>query len=501
MNSLQGVKIMKLYSAILFFLTICLLISPLSAQDESTETNVTYGGHIEGAINAGLPRTAFYFDGLRGEVISLKLEVTAGDLDPIVSIADVSGTLIARYDDTDGNRDVNIDSLVVPRSGRYFIIVSRFGLSLGSTSGTFELSVERIGVSSNSGSTLRYGDAIINNITNMIPQLYYSFHAEKGDIIDVIMQRNSGNLDPYLQVVNSQSFVLADNDDVIGSGSLDAAINGLVIEETGTYIIIATRYGEAAGVTSGRFILTLREAENSGLGNSAQTAIPIAVRDTVENELTSDRFIKYYVFQARQNDLVSVSMSRIRGSLDAFLAIADANLRELVTNDDGGGGQNAKIDNFLIPADGSYYIIATRLDREQGTTIGSYKLELQSLGNAFDGVPTGIQRITYGTTITGRVDGSTPEVVFAFYGEAGDAVTASLNRGDGDLDPVIQILNDSQSVVVQDDDGGDGQNARIARHVLLRSGIYYIRASRFTGTDGNPDTAGSFILVLARLTR
>lgn len=492
---------MKHYTVTLFVLIFWLSLSPLSAQDEPLETGVTYGGRIEGTLDNGTPRTAYYFDGLRGEVISLKLVVTQGDLDPIVSISDANGVLIARYDDSDGNRDVNIDALVVPRSGRYFIIVARFGLSLGNTGGTFELSVERIGVSSNSGSTLRYDDSVINNISNMTPQLYYSFQAQQGDIIDVIMQRNSGNLDPYLQIVNSQSFVMADNDDVIGSGSLDAAIQGLVIEETGTYIIVATRYGEAAGVTSGRFILTLREAENSGLGNSAQTAIPIAVRDAVENELTDERFIKYYVFQARQNDLVSVSMSRSRGTLDAFLAIADANLRELVTDDDGGGGQNAKIDGFLIPADGTYYIVATRLDREQGTTRGSYKLELQSLGNAFDGVPDGLQRITYGTTITGRVDRITPEVMFAFYGEAGDAVTASLNRSDGDLDPVIQILNENQSVVTQDDDNGEGQNARIARYVLPRSGIYYIRATRFSGTDGNPDTEGSFILVLARIVR
>lgn len=501
MNAHQFFKFVKHYTVALLLCISWLTIVPLLAQDEPLETGVTFGGRIEGTLNNGTPRIAYYFDGLRGEVVSLKLAVTQGDLDPIMNISDAAGTLIAHFDDSDGNRDITIDALVVPRSGRYFIIVARFGLSLGNTGGAFELSVERIGVSSNSGSTLRYDDSVINNISNMTPQLYYSFRAEQGDIIDVIMQRNSGNLDPYLQVVNSQSFVMADNDDVIGSGSLDAAIQGLVIEEAGTYIIIATRYGEAAGVTSGRFILTLREAENSGLGNSAQTAIPITIRESVENELTDDRFIKYYVFQARQNDLISVSMNRARGTLDAFLAITDANLQELVSDDDGGGGQNAKIDGFLVPADGTYYIVATRLDRAQGTTVGNYKLELQSLGNAFDGVPEGLQRITYGTTITGRVDDVTPEVTFAFYGEAGDAVTASLNRSDGDLDPVIQILNDNQSVVTQDDDNGEGQNARIPRYVLPRSGIYYIRATRFSGTDGNPNTAGSFILVLARLAR
>ena len=48
---------------------------------------------------------------------------------------------------------------------------------------------------------------------------------------------------------------------------------------------------------------------------------------------------------------------------------------------------------------------------------------------------------------------------------------------------------------------GGGQNARIARYVLPKTGIYYVRAARFSGKDGNPNTHGSFVLVLAKLAR
>ncbi|MEP6985278.1 MAG: PPC domain-containing protein, partial [Chloroflexota bacterium] len=123
----------------------------------------------------------------------------------------------------------------------------------------------------------------------------------------------------------------------------------------------------------------------------------------------------------------------------------------------------------------------------------------QSLGNAFDGVPEGTQRISYGTTITGRLDQTTPEIQFAFFGTKGDAVTISLNRGDGDLDPTVYLLDSNQTIIKQDDDSGGGQNARITRFVLPQSGAYFIKATRFNGTDGNPNTQGSFILVLARI--
>lgn len=482
-------------------LLICclLLTAPLHAQDEGEpETGVIYGGRISGQITNANPRAMYYFDGLRGEVIGITLAATSGDLDPVLLVLDANGNIIASADDSRSGRDIVIDALNIPTSNRYYVVVGRFGFGLGSTTGNFDLDVERIGVSSASGSALRYGDSIINNITDMTPQLFYSFRATRGDIVNITMQRNSGDLDAYLQVVDSNAFVIADNDDVPGSG-LDAQITGLVIQESGTYIIKATRYGEATGPSSGQFILTLQEAANSGFGNSPQTAIPLLVNQVQNGELTTDNYTQYYTFEARQNDLVTINMERLRGSVDAFLVLADSNLNELINDDDGGGGQNAKISNFLIPADGTYYVLATRFDRETGTTAGEYRLELQSLGNAFDGVPADVQRISYGTTITGRIDEVTPQITFAFWGTEGDAVTVSLNRGDGDLDPIVSIVDSNGNVVAQDDDSGGGKNSRIARYVLPRTSIYYIRAARFSGTDGDPNTRGSFILILARI--
>ncbi|MBZ0279874.1 MAG: PPC domain-containing protein [Anaerolineae bacterium] len=488
---------MKILCRIIILLM--LMAVPVSAQDEP-EASVSYGGVVSGQITNANPRAVYFFDGLRGEVISIHLETTNGNLDPVLTVLDAGGQLIARADDSRGSRDVTIDALSIPSSSRYYVVVGRFGYGLGSTTGAFELDMERIGVSSASGSALRYGDSVINNISNMTPQLYYSFRAERGDIVNIRMQRNSGDLDSYLQVVDSSAFVIADNDDVPGSG-LDAEITNLVVEAAGTYIIKATRYGEAVGTSSGQFILTLQEAENSGFGNSPQTAIPLLVNQIEDGELTNQNYTRYYVFDAKQNDLITVRMDRVQGSVDAFLVLADANLQEITTDDDGGGGQNAKIDGFLIPSDGTYYILATRFDREAGTTAGSFRLELQSLGNAFDGVSPETQRISYGTTITGRIDEITPTVSFAFWGVEGDAVTVSLNRGDGDLDPVVRILDSNGTVVAEDDDSGGGKNARVARFVLPRTGIYTIEAARFSGLDGDPNTRGSFILVLARVFR
>ncbi len=291
-------------------LSLLLLAIPVSAQDDSSDqTGVAYGGQISGQISNQTPRRVYYFDGQRGEVVALSLTATSGNLDLVLTVMDATGNILLNQDDSQGGRDIQVDALSIPQSARYYVIVGRFGYGLGSTTGGFDLTVQRIGVSSASGSALRYGDSVINNITNMSPQVYYSFRAERGDIVNISMLRDSGDLDPYLQVVDSNAFVITDNDDVPGSG-LDAKIEGLLIENSGTYIIVATRYGEAAGTSTGRFILTLNIATGSGLGNSPQSAVPILVGDVIEDSLSADNFTKYYAFDAHENDLITVRMSR-----------------------------------------------------------------------------------------------------------------------------------------------------------------------------------------------
>jgi hypothetical protein len=501
------------YAAALFVLFA--LAAPLRAQEatpspdprtatdvstpESGELSIQYGLNVSGRLDDANPRAAYVFDGLRGEVLNITLTTTGGDLDPVLALLNNSGALVTSRDDSAGGRDVRLENVRIPQTDRYYVVVGRFGYGLGSTSGAYELTIERVGVSSASGSALRYGDTVINTINSLTPTLYYSFQAERGDIINVTMQRISGDLDTYLQIVNSEALVIADNDDVPGSGSLDASITALAIEQPGTYVIVATRFGQAAGESAGAFSLTLEESADSGMGNSAQTALPISIGTTIEGELTNERPAQYYRFEARANDIVSVRMERLAGGLDSFLALADAQFVELTTNDDMQGSQNSSINEFLIPADGTYYVIATRFQRDQGTTTGSYRLSLTGGGNVFAGIPEGIPRLTYGTTVTGNIDDTFPIALFAFYGRGGDVITLSMNRGDGNLDPSLSILDANQQPLVSNDDAGDGtQNARIDRFVLPVTGVYYVQASRFSGATGDTGTRGSYILVLAQ---
>lgn len=483
--------------AVILLAFIALSIRAQDEEDTSAGSNAELGSVISGSIDNRNPRAVYYIDGLRGEVIKFTLTSTSGNLDPILTVFDNTGELIFSRDDTRGSLDIE-QLLTLTKSDRYYVVVARFGYTLGSTSGDYELRMERAGVLSEQGSTLRYGDSVIDTISDINPQVYYTFQANTGDIVNIAMVRASGTLDPYIQIVNSERFVVADNDDQFGADSKNARIEGLLLEDGGTYIIIATRYGAVAGDSAGNFVLTIEEASNSGLGNSTLAPSPITVGEIVENTITNQQYERFYSFTAQKDDLITLALDRGQaGRLDAYLILANAGFLSLIEDDDGGNGQNARITDYRIPANGTYYVIVTRYEGKAGTSEGAFRLRLETQGNAFEDVLQGVQSISYGITLSGNISDETPEQLYAFYAEQGDNITISMNRSDGNLDSVIELLNSTQNRILRDDDSGNGQNARVERYEIPITGLYYIRATRYNGNDGDNNTSGTYTLVLA----
>jgi hypothetical protein len=439
------------------------------------ENRIVYGEVVSGQINNTTTHQSYTFEALRCDFLNIRARATNGNLDAVLSVFNEDGALVFSRDDSSGSSDVDFEPLSIPASGVYTVVVGRFGYRLGTTSGSYELFVERIGNGSASGCAMRYGDTVTNTLNDGMPEAWYRFSARRGDVVNVNMRATGGDLDPVLTVVDGGGFALQTNDDA-GNGVLNAAITALLIPADGDYYVRASRYGN----TRGNFVLTLQAAANSGMGNSRLAAISLRLDSTIEGTLTAEVPAQYYRFQARQNDVISVSMERLSNNLDSLLIITDANGNELFEDDDGGEGQNSHITDFLIPADGTYFLVATRFEREAGRTTGRYQLQLESEGSPFDDVPPNILRLTSPITVSGSIDNVTPEVRYAFGGMEGDRVTIALNRTGGDLDPVLRLLNSAEGSLLTDNNSGRNQNALIAGYTLPATGVYYIVVGNFT---------------------
>lgn len=480
------------------FALILSLLLPLASLGQARDlqadaAGISQDGSIRGQLDDANPRDVYFLDGLRGEVIGFELSAISGDLDPVLSIFDETGELALWQDDSTGGLGAQTD-LTIARTGRYFIIVGRFGYQLGNSIGEYTLRLNRKGVLSERGSTLRYGDSVIGTISDVSPEVYYTFQARQGDILTISMLRSSGTLDPYLQVVDGERFVIAQNDDQTGADTRNARIDALIIASSGTYIIVATRYDNSAG----SFVLTLEETADSGSGSTRLAPLSLAYGESATGSLNNQQFARYYSFTAEAGDLVTVDLERGgSGDLDATVMLADIDFQSLIEDDDSGEGQNARIADYRIPADGRYHIIATRYEGATGATSGEYRLALDRLDNPFADLPPDTATLNYGTSVTGKISADNPEDLYVFYGRAGEVVSISMTRVDGNLDAFLELLNNAQEVVAGNDDGGNNQNALIANYSLPTTGMYTIRARRFSGSEGNPNTVGAYVLVLA----
>lgn len=342
-------------------------------QSEAMPTPLTYGTTVTGRLDNRIPSARYQFDGLRGEFVRVTLRVTNGDLDAVLTLIAPDGAILLSRDE-DIEAGTLTAQLRLPSNGTFGLTAARFGFMYGTTTGSYSLQIDRLGVSAESGSGLRYGDTVANAISDEMPEVFYSFRAKQGDLVTLVMRWDGGSLDPLLRIVNPNRQILVEADD--SDGSPDARIERWQVPADGQYLIVATRYGGVAGRTSGQFLLTLNKIPDSALGSSPDLAIQLTAGQSAERDITAERYEVWYSFEARAGEKVSVSLTRVNGSLDPFVVLMGGDLSELASHDDlvDGKERDSLIENFTIPADGKYYVIATRYERAAGTTIGRFRL-------------------------------------------------------------------------------------------------------------------------------
>lgn len=450
------------------------------------------GQPVRGSIDDSSFRQVYSFDARANEVIAISMTRLSGQLDPYILLTDGVGTILALSDDDGPNLAAQIRFTRIPAEGRYFVIATRFGQELGTSSGDYELLLERVGTTAIPNTVLQYGESVFGRVTADEPLVFYFVRAERGDIINIVMRRTSGDLDPQLDLSTSDGTVLASNDDdPSAEGTLDAAITNHTIFESGVYVIVATRFGHEAGTTEGSFVLSYSRTPPESLGTSLETARLIDYGATLTSSISAETPSRYYYFQARRGDVISISATSVAGGLDPFLTLLDTNLIELITDDDSGGQRNARLAGVSLPVSGTYYVIVTRHGGLEGRTNGEFALEL----NGRPGVAGGrALEIAYGATVSGQINAANVAEEYVFFGRRGDVIRVRLERASGDLDALITLYDSDRKQIAFDDDSGGDKDALIQNFVLPRDDLYSLVASRFERERGN--TAGAYVLRL-----
>ncbi|MBC7813548.1 MAG: SH3 domain-containing protein [Burkholderiales bacterium] len=111
------------------------------------------------------------------------------------------------------------------------------------------------------GGEIRFGQVITGSINNAAPEQNFTFAAESGDVVTITLEGGGSGLDPFLELLGPGGQTIAVNDD---SGSLDSAIQGMTLGESGNYTIVATRYEGGSSTGAYELALTLDSAASYG---------------------------------------------------------------------------------------------------------------------------------------------------------------------------------------------------------------------------------------------
>jgi hypothetical protein len=170
---------------------------------------------------------------------------------------------------------------------------------------------------------------------------------------------------------------------------------------------------------------------------------------------------------------------------DAYLRILDSRGKELVNDDDSGGNLNARL-RFTPPREDTYQVVATRFGGGQGKYLLKIRVE-RPVGDKEPGGPV-LVLTDKEHRIDGRLANNSPQVMDKPAQVHTVKMTANktyiVDLESNDFDAYLRILDAGGKQLAEDDDSGDGLNARI-RFTAPRDGNYQIVATRYGSGQGN----------------
>jgi tetratricopeptide (TPR) repeat protein len=221
----------------------------------------------QGSITNESFEVRFEFMGRRGAVIGIQMNVVDGDIDPFVILLDGEGNELASNDDDPEGTDKNayLRGFELPTDGKYTIIATRFQQDLGSTTGRFALVLERGGNLPPPDGTpvagpplpIRCDQTVTGRLDDAHFEMRFTFRTNALALVGIEMKTTSGDLDPYLKLLDATEQLLVENDDDPRGSGGDAFVRDVRLNTPGQYIIVATRFQENLGSTSGEFTLRL----------------------------------------------------------------------------------------------------------------------------------------------------------------------------------------------------------------------------------------------------
>lgn len=298
----------------------------------------------------------FAIGGQQGQLLRISVR-SLDDLQTSVSLVNRQFTVLSRVGLDDDRQTVVFAA--IPETGWYLVEVAQV-----SGAGAYTIRADIV-----SDTVLTQDSPIEATLTPGRQELQYIFNATINErvFINLTVLSDVGDIIPRIEVLDLQQNVLGQAQ----STGTQTRVS-LTIPRSGPYIVIVSNIGV---IRQADFRLQLRGIPPDV---SKLQATQVTYNDDYTGTITQDDFIEYYRFTGKTGELVTIEMVSAVGynQLDPFVILTDSRLNELAFNDNIGASRAARIFQFALPRDDTYYILATRAELERGVTTGNYILSI-----------------------------------------------------------------------------------------------------------------------------
>jgi len=421
--------------------------------------SITLGGTRRGRLRSTSSTMSYRFNVPRSGFVAMMQNKVGTSLDPKLFLRTSSGGSIA--EDDDGGIGNNARIVRYLRAGSYQLVAGAY-----SGSGSFELSAEEL----RAPDRLTLNRPITASLTPARPDRAYSLALSSRQTVTITMDRNGTGIDPKIDLYSSTGNRIETDDD--GGGDMNSRISRTL--SAGTYYVLAYEMGRNG---TGSFAIAARTEAGSSRsvpstrsgGSPAGAASLIGVGDTRTGSLASTTGEVTYRLILDGRRSVQIDVRAASGSrLDPKVTLRNASGSDLAVDDDGGDGTDARL--VLVLDEGVYILAVTGV----GSTTGRYNMEVSARS-----MP---QRIRVGASHTGRIATSSQRDMFLLQVVRRGSVTISVEDYGGDLDSYLTIMDTAGRTVESNDDGGNGNDARIRR--TLDPGGYLLVVRSFGSSTG-----------------
>lgn len=199
-------------------------------------------------------------------------------------------------------------------------------------------------------------------------------------------------------------------------------------------------------------------------------------RGSLERDVPAEATLKIggideWTYCSPGDEYVNVEVGA-RGAWDPYLEVLNEAGDSIASDDDSGGEFNPYIFGLHLTDPGCYVLHVSAYDG-----YGAYEIAVRT------GEPPGGGTISYGDTVESNLAPGEEET-WTFEAQAGDAVRISM-VGSGELtDTYLELFGPDDTLLVSDDNSGEGSFALIAGYLLPRTGTYRIVAQSYAGESG-----------------